>query len=73
MAIYTVCFMATGGMQIEADSEEEAVRKFNEEILEEDIIENLTSNGWDITEVFEEGTEDEEDEDEYDDEDEEEW
>lgn len=72
MAKYTVCFMATGGIDIEADSEEEAVRKFNEEILEEDIIENLTSNGWDVTEVFEEGTEDEEDEDEYDDEDEEE-
>ena len=66
MAIYTVCFMATGGMQIDADSEEEAVRKFNEEILEEDVIENLTSNGWDVTEVFEEGAEDE-------DEDEEEW
>lgn len=62
MAIYTVCFMATGGMQIEADSEEEAVRKFNEEILEEDIIENLTANGWDVTEVFEESDEDEEDE-----------
>ena len=54
MAIYTVCFMATGGIEIEADSEEEAVRKFNEEILEEDIIENLTANGWDVTEVFEE-------------------
>lgn len=54
MAIYTVCFMATGGMQIEADSEEEAVRKFNEEIDQNDIIENLTTNGWDVTEVFEE-------------------
>lgn len=62
MAIYTVCFMATGGMQIEADSEEEAVRKFNEEVLEEDIIENLTANGWDVTEVFEESDEDEGDE-----------
>lgn len=63
MAIYTVCFMATGGgIDIEADSEEEAVRKFNEEILEEDIIENLTTNGWDVTEVFEESDEDEEDE-----------
>ena len=65
MTIYIVCFMATGGMQIEADSEEEAVRKFNEEVLEEDIIENLTSNGWDVTEVFEEGAEDDEDEEEW--------
>ena len=62
MAIYTVCFMATGGIEIEADSEEEAVRKFNAEIVEEDIIENLTANGWDVTEVFEESDEDEEDE-----------
>ena len=66
MAKFTVCFMATGGMQIEADNEEEAIRKFNEETLEEDVIENLTSNGWDVTEVFENNTddwdEDEEDE-----------
>lgn len=62
MKKFTVCFMATGGMQIEANSEEEAVRKFNDEVLEEDIIENLTTNGWDITEVFEESDEDEEDE-----------
>ena len=54
MAIYTVCFMATGGMQIEADNEDEAIRKFNEEIDQNDIIENMTENGWDITEVFEE-------------------
>ena len=64
MAIYTVCFMATGGMQIEADSEDEAIRKFNEEIDQNDIIENMTENGWDITEVFEEGAEDEDEEDE---------
>jgi len=62
MAKFTVCFMATGGMQIEADNEEEAIRKFNEETLEEDVIENLTTNGWDVTEVFEESDEDEEDE-----------
>lgn len=66
MAKYTVCFMATGGIDIEADSEEEAIRKFNEETLEEDVIENLTANGWNVTEVFENNTddwdEDEEDE-----------
>lgn len=58
MKKFTVCFMATGGIEIEADSEEEAVRKFNEEILEEDIIENLIPNGWDMTEVFEDDYED---------------
>lgn len=54
MAKYTVCFIATGGIEIEADSEEEAVRKFNEEVDQNDIIENMTENGWDMTEVFEE-------------------
>ena len=62
MAKFTVCFMATGGIQIEADSEEEAVCKFNEEVDQNDIIENMTENGWDVTEVFEESDEDEEDE-----------
>ena len=54
MKKYTVCFMATGGMDILADSEDEAIRKFNEEIDQNDIIENMTENGWDVTEVFEE-------------------
>lgn len=54
MAKFTVCFMATGGIEIEAESADEARRKFNEEIDQNDIIENMTENGWDITEVFEE-------------------
>lgn len=62
MKKFTVCFMATGGMDIWADSEDEAVRKFNEEIDQNDIIENMTENGWDITEIFEEDYEDSEEE-----------
>ena len=54
MPKFTVCFAATGGMEIEAETAEDAIRKFNEDMLEEDIIENLTANGWDVTEVFEE-------------------
>lgn len=54
MKKFTVCFMATGGIDIWADNEDEAIRKFNEEIDQNDIIENMTENGWDITEVFEE-------------------
>ena len=54
MKKFTVCFMATGGIDILADNEDEAIRKFNEEIDQNDIIENMTENGWDITEVFEE-------------------
>ena len=54
MKKFTVCFMATGGIDIWADNEDEAIRKFNEEIDQNDIIENMTENGWDITEIFEE-------------------
>ena len=54
MKKFTVCFMATGGIDIWTDNEDEAIRKFNEEIDQNDIIENMTENGWDITEVFEE-------------------
>ena len=54
MPRFIVCFMATGGIQIEADSEDEAIRKFNEEIDQNDVIENMTENGWDITEVLDE-------------------
>lgn len=65
MKKFTVCFMATGGIDIWADNEDEAIRKFNEEIDQNDIIENMTENGWDITEIFEDdyedGDEDEED------------
>ena len=54
MAKFTVCFMATGGIDIEADSEEDAIRKFNDETDPNDIIENMTENGLTITEVFKE-------------------
>ena len=54
MAKYTICFMATGGIEVEADSYDDAIRRFNEEVDPNDIIENMTENGWDITEVFEE-------------------
>ena len=58
MKKFTVCFMATGGIDIWADSEDEAIRKFNEEVDQNDIIENMTENGWDVTEVFEESEDD---------------
>jgi len=59
MGKYIVCFMATGGIDIEAKSEDEAIRKFNEEIDQNDIIENMTENGWEITEVFEDNDDEE--------------
>lgn len=62
MKKFTVCFMATGGIDIWADNEDEAIRKFHEEIDQNDIIENMTENGWDITEVFEDDYEDGEEE-----------
>ena len=52
MAKYTVCFMATGGIDVDANDEDEAIRKFHEEVNPDDIIDNLVENGWEITEVY---------------------
>lgn len=53
MAKYTVCFMATGGIEVEANSYDEAYDKFDN-VPYETILENLGTNGVDITEVIRE-------------------
>lgn len=50
---YTITYAATGGMTVEAESEEEARAKF-EECLQE-AMDDLTRNDIDITGVYEEG------------------
>ena len=50
---YIITFAATGGMTIEADSEEDARAKFDERLQE--AVDELTRNGIDITGVYEEG------------------
>ena len=53
MAKYTVCFMATGGVDIEAENEDEAIKKFNEMSVNEPEIlsETFLQNGWEITDI----------------------
>ena len=55
MAKYTVCFMATGGIEVEAKDVDEARSKFLCETPYDEIIENLSTNGVEITEIFGEG------------------
>ena len=50
---YTITYAATGGMTIEADSEEDARVKFEERLQE--AMDDLTRNDIDITGVYEEG------------------
>ena len=50
---YTITYAATGGMTIEADSEEDACAKFEERLQE--AMDDLTRNDIDITGVCEEG------------------
>ena len=54
---YTVCFMVTGGITVEAESEEEAIAIARSEESMEDISESLLANALTITEVYEEDDE----------------
>lgn len=51
---YTICYIATGGITLEADNEDEAIRKF-EDIDYAVIKEQLIYNGYDITDIIDEG------------------
>lgn len=51
---YTICFMVTGGITVEAESEDEAIEYFNSEAGQMEVLENLNENEVDITEVYEE-------------------
>lgn len=53
MAMYTICFMATGGITVEAESEEEAMNRFEADDIQADIGTILAENGVDITGVYE--------------------
>lgn len=53
MKKYTVCYMATAGITIEAENEAEALKKFAE-IDDDALLEDLAGNSIETTEVFEE-------------------
>lgn len=54
MRQYTICFAATGGITINAESEDEALKKF-ECLSDHDIMCELGLNGFDITDIIDEG------------------
>ena len=54
MKQFTICFAATGGITINAETEDEALKKF-EELSDYDIMCELGGNGFDITDIIDEG------------------
>lgn len=54
MKEYTICFLVTGGITVEAESEEEALRKFDSEEVQEAVADILLWNSVDITDIYEE-------------------
>lgn len=51
---FTICFMVTGGITVEAETEDEALEYFNSDEGQKEVYENLNENEIDITEVYEE-------------------
>lgn len=54
MKEYTICFLVTGDITVEAESEEEALRKFDSEEMQEEIDYILRMGEVDITDIIEE-------------------
>ena len=52
MKTYTVCFMVTGGITVEADTEEEAIAYLDSEDGQEAVGMILSGNDVKVTEVF---------------------
>ena len=55
MKTYVVCFQCTGGIAVEAESEEQALEYFWSDACQQEVLMNLDENFLDVTEVFEEG------------------
>ena len=53
MKKFTITFASTGGVTIEADTEEEAIEKFDN-MSEFELSQELSENGIEMTEIFEE-------------------
>ena len=54
MKHYTICFMATGGIVIDAESEEEAINRFDSGEFDEEIGMILSQSEITFTEIYEE-------------------
>lgn len=53
MNTYTICFMVTGGISVEAESEEEAMEYFKSESGQEAVGMCLSGNDVTVTEIYE--------------------
>jgi len=53
MKVFTICYMVTGGITIEAQSEEEAMERFHSGEFDEEIGQSLANNELTLTEVYE--------------------
>lgn len=51
---YTICYMVTGGVTIEAESEDEAINRFYSGEFDEEIGRSLAENEITVTETYEE-------------------
>lgn len=51
MKKFTITFAATGGVEIEAETEEEAIAQFDK-MSDSDLMEELNQNGIEMTEIF---------------------
>lgn len=54
MKKYTICFMATGGITVEAEDEEDALNYFNSAEGYQEAIENICENGLTFDEIYQE-------------------
>ena len=50
---YTVYFLATGGIDFQANNEDDAISQFAQ-VDPQDILDTFKMNGWEITEVIKE-------------------
>ena len=50
--IFTVCYMVTGGIDIEAETSDEAIDRFNSGEFAEEILDSLNESELTVTEVI---------------------
>lgn len=49
---YTICYMVTGGITVEAESEDEALDRFDSGEFDEEIGRSLAENEISFTEIY---------------------
>ena len=54
MPLFTICYMVTGGVQVEAETEDEAMERFESGEFDEEVGESLVLSALDVTEIIKE-------------------